>query len=98
MLNRWDFLKTGFYEGIKLVHSVLKNKARDVMEMLEKMEVGLEPLNQTLAWAKENEVQDWEEAAVNYLQIYEARWRNWVTPEAYEEIKEALEDARLAQR
>ncbi len=47
----------------KLAHSGLKSKAGDVVEMLRKMEVGLEPLNQTVAWAKENGVQDWFEAA-----------------------------------
>ncbi len=61
-----------------------------VVEMLSKMMVGLEPLNETLAWAAENGPQDWEAAAVYYLRNYEERWKTWVTPEAYERIKEAL--------
>jgi ABC-type proline/glycine betaine transport system substrate-binding protein len=63
-----------------------------VVEMLEKMTVGLEPLNDTLGWTVKNEVQDWEKAAIYYLQNYEDRWKTWVTPEAYERIKEALEE------
>ena len=59
--------------------------------MLRKMEVGLEPLNRTLAWAEENGVEDWNEVAVYYLKSYEDRWKIWVTPTAYERIKEALE-------
>ncbi len=67
-------------------------KAPDVAEMLRKMMVGLEPLNETLAWAKENDVQDWDQAAVYYLENNENRWKTWVTPEAYENIKQSLED------
>lgn len=77
----------------KVAHSGLVGKAPDVVEMLRRMVVGLEPLNKTLAWAKENDVQDWQEAAIYYLQNYEDRWETWVTPEAYERIKKALETA-----
>jgi glycine betaine/proline transport system substrate-binding protein len=77
----------------KLVHKGLLKKAPDVEEMLRKMVVGLEPLNDTLAWASENDVQDWEGAAIYYLRTYEDRWRKWVTQEAFEKIKEALEEA-----
>lgn len=77
----------------KVAHQGLLAKAPDVVEMLEKMLVGLEPLNGTLAWAKQNDVQSWEEAAIYYLQNYEDQWETWVTPEAYERIKNALEEA-----
>ena len=80
----------------KLAHSGLKNKAPDLVEMLEKMEVGLEPLNKTLAWALQNEVTEWEKAAVYYLQTYEGRWKSWVTPKAYQKIQEALREVSLA--
>jgi len=76
----------------KVAHKGLLEKAPDVVEMLRKMGVGLEPLNKILAWAKENDVEDWEEAAIHYLQNYEDRWKTWVTPEAYEGIKKALEE------
>jgi len=79
-----------------LAHSGLEQKAPDVVEMMMKMNVGLEPLNQTLAWAVKNGVADagdWERAAVYYLQHFEQRWRTWVTREAYERIKDALDAA-----
>ena len=76
----------------KIAHSGLLKKAPDVTEMLRKMMVGLEPLNKTLARTEENDVQDWEDAAIYYLQNYEDRWNTWVTPEAYDNIKQALED------
>ncbi len=84
------------YETIpvdKVAHKGLKKKAPDVVKMLERMTVGLEPLNDTLGWADKNEVQDWEKAAIYYLQNYEERWRTWVTPDAYQKIKKALEEA-----
>ena len=81
----------------KLAHSGLQEKAQEVMEMLRKMSVGLEPLNRTLAWANENNIRDWERAAIHYLLTYEDRWRSWVTPDAYEEIKEALAEANPRQ-
>ena len=82
-----------------LAHSGLEQKAPDVVEMVRKMNVGLEPLNQTLAWAVENGVADsggWERAAVHYLRTFEDLWRSWVTPEAYDRIKAALEEAASA--
>lgn len=81
----------------KIAHIGLLKKVPDVVEMLKKMNVGLEPLNEALAWAKENDVQDSEKAAIYYLQNYEDRWKRWVTPEAHENIKEALEEATLPQ-
>ncbi len=57
--------------------------------MLEKMVVGLEPLNKTLAWAKEND-RNWDEASVYYLKNYEDRWKSWVTPKAYKRMYKAL--------
>ena len=84
------------YESVpidKIAHSGLLTKAPDVVEMLRKMMVGLEPLNETLAWAEENGVQDWEKAAIYYLQNYEDRWETWVMPEVYERIEKALEEA-----
>jgi glycine betaine/proline transport system substrate-binding protein len=81
------------YEALpidKVAHKGLLKKAPDVVEMLSKMVVGVEPLNETLAWARENDVQDWRQVAVYYLRNYEDRWKTWVTPEAYARVKEAL--------
>lgn len=76
----------------KIAHTGLQRKAGDVVEMLEKMSIGLDPLNTTLAWVDQNEIQDWEAAAVHYLRANEDRWRSWVTPKAYEKVKVALEE------
>ena len=59
--------------------------------MINKMVVGLDPLNATVAWATQNAVDDWERAAIYYLQNYEDRWRTWVTSDAYAKINAALE-------
>jgi len=83
------------YEAVSPVNAVwsgLRDMAPDVVAMLEKMVVGLEPINKTAAWAKENEVQDWEKAAIWYLREYESRWKTWVTDDAYNKIKAALDE------
>ena len=59
--------------------------------MIDRMMVGLEPLNTTLGWAIQNAVEDWERAAICYLQDYGDRRRTWVTPGAYDKINAALE-------
>jgi len=68
----------------------LRDKAPDAVEMLEKYTAGVQPINVTAAWANENEVQEWETAAIFYLRNYEDLWKTWVTPDAYEKIKAAL--------
>ncbi len=75
----------------KLVHRGLLDKAPDVVEMLRKMVVGLDPINETLAWVEANDPQDWEEAALHYLRDNEDRWKGWVTPTASRKIERALE-------
>jgi len=72
------------------IWSGLREKAPVIVEVLEKMNVGLQPINVTAAWAKENEVQDWSLAAHYYLKNYEERWKTWVTDDAYQKIKAAL--------
>jgi glycine betaine/proline transport system substrate-binding protein len=72
------------------VNSGLRDTAPDIVEMLENMTVGLEALNKTAAWAKENEVQDWEDAAIWYLNEYESVWKTWVTDDVYDKVKDAL--------
>ena len=87
------------YENLpidKLSYAGLQEKAPEVVDMLRKMVVGLEPLNETMAWSSRNRVQNWEKAAIYYLENNEERWRSWVTPEAYEKINEALGKAAQA--
>ena len=74
----------------KLAHKSMLDTAPEVVEMLKKMSVGLEPLVQTLGWASQNADGDWEKAAVHYLRTNESRWRSWVTPRAYDKIAAAM--------
>ena len=75
----------------KAVHKGLVDKAPDVVEMLKKMDVGLQPINVTAAWALDADIQgDWEKAAVYYLQTYEDRWTTWMPAENAKKVKEAL--------
>ena len=74
----------------KLAHSGLRSKAPEVFAMIDKMMVGLEPPNTTVAWAVQNAVEDWEKAEIYYLQNYQDRWRTWVTPDTYDKINAAL--------
>ncbi|MGI5836558.1 MAG: glycine betaine ABC transporter substrate-binding protein [Chloroflexota bacterium] len=82
------------YESLPIdigIHKDTPQKAPDVVEMLKKMDVGLEPINKTLAWAKENDVQPTsEEVAVYYLKTFEDRWTTWMPAENAQKIKEAL--------
>ena len=77
----------------KIIHKGMLEKAPDVVEMLEKMHIGLNPIQDVLAWASENDIEGWEEAAAYYLENYEDTWKNWVTPQAYQNIINALEKA-----
>lgn len=77
----------------KVVHKDLVRDAPEIVEMLKKMVVGLEPLNKTASWAKRHAGEEWQKAAIFYLEHYEERWKTWVTPQAYKEIKKALEQA-----
>jgi glycine betaine/proline transport system substrate-binding protein len=76
----------------KLTWSGLKDKAPEVYALLKKMNIGLEPLNKTLAWAKENDIQDYSEAAVYYLRNFENRWSGWMPQDKVQKVKEALAD------
>ena len=71
-------------------HKTLPDIAPDIKTMMDKMMVGLDRLNRTAAWSKENEVQDYTEAAIWYLNEYESTWKSWVTNDAYSKIKDAL--------
>ena len=77
----------------KLAHRDLPGKAPDLVAMLRSMNVGLEPLNKTLAWAIDNGIDDRKAVAVHYLRTYEERWAGWVTPEALQKIKDALAES-----
>ena len=77
----------------KGIHSSLPDLAPDVVEMLKKMNVGLQPINVTAAWAVDTDIQgDWEKAAVYYLENYEDRWITWMPNDKVQKVKDALAD------
>lgn len=78
----------------KTVHKSFLQKAPDVVELLRKMNMGLDPLNQTLAWVVENDIKDnWERAAVYYFRTFEDRWTTWMPADKVQRVKEALAKA-----
>lgn len=74
----------------KIAHKSLKNKAPDVVEMLNKMRVEEKSLLKSLAWAKRNQIRQWNAAAIYYLAEYQSEWKVWVSPKAFERLKKAL--------
>lgn len=84
------------YESVplpKVIHKSLRDKAPDVVAMLEKFQLSLERCNKAAAWAYENEVGgEWEKVAVWYLREYDSVWKNWVTSDAYNKISAFLDD------
>ncbi len=74
------------------IWSGLRDIAPDVVTMLEKMVIGLAQVNQTAAWVKQNEIENWEMAAIWYMREYEDRWTTWVTDEAYTKIKNFVDE------
>jgi len=78
----------------KAVHKTFKDKAPDVYDLLDKMNIGLQPINVTAAWAVETDIQgEWEKAAIYYLRNYEDRWSTWMPDKEFKKVKEALEEA-----
>ena len=78
----------------KLVWSGLRGEVPDVWEFFKNMNVGLEPLNETMAWIVENQIEDdWEKAAIHYLRTYMDRAKSWMPEENWERVKEALDKA-----
>ena len=83
------------YEAVSPVNTIwapLREKAPDAVAVFEKMNIGLEQTNRAAAWATDNEIEDWAEVAVWYMNNYESRWKSWVTPDAYQKIKAALDE------
>ena len=74
----------------KAIHKDLVTKAPDVVEFLRKMQIGSDPLSRTAAWAVDNDVTDWNEAAVYFLQNFEDRWTTWVPADIAADVKKAL--------
>ena len=75
----------------KGISSGLREKAPEIVSMLEKMNIGVDAMNKTAAWASDNDIQgNWEKAAIYFLETYEDRWTSWMPQENADKVKEAL--------
>ena len=66
-------------------------KAPDIVEMLKKMTIGLDTVNELLLWSKQEQTEDWEKVAIHFFKNYDQKWRQWVTEDAYNNIKTAID-------
>jgi len=83
------------YEAVSprnAIWSGLHEKAPEAVAMFEKMNIGLEQTNKASAWVKDNEVENWEKAAIWYMREYESRWKSWIPNDIYTKVKAALDD------
>lgn len=83
------------YESVPMainIYKSVRDDAPDVVAMLEKFNVGLDRCNKTLAFQMEHEINEWEAMAVWWLREYDSHWKSWVTTDAYNKIKTALDD------
>ena len=76
----------------KGINAELKERAPEVVEFVEKMNVGTDPLNETAAYM-ETEDATAEEAALWYFENYQDRWRSWVPADIEERLETALIEA-----
>ena len=75
----------------KGINGGLREKAPDIVELLEKMDMGVDVINRVAAWASDNDIQgDWEKAAIHFFETYEDRWTSWMPAENADRVKEAL--------
>ena len=70
----------------------LLEKAPDVWQLLSNMAFEAADLSQTQAWASANGIgsNDWTKAALFYLSNYPGRWIDWMPPENFERVLQAL--------
>lgn len=75
----------------KGINRQMLEKAPDVVQMMNRMNVGLQAINVTAAWAIEADIQgEWEKAAIYYLENYEERWTSWMPADKVDLVKAAL--------
>ena len=74
------------------VNGTFAEEHPDVVEFLEKVTIGTDPLNKTAAYMTAEESTA-DEAALWYFENYEDTWKTWLTEEQYNNVKEALEAA-----
>jgi glycine betaine/proline transport system substrate-binding protein len=74
----------------KAVHSSMLEIAPELVDLLKKMNIGLQPINVTAAYTSQNFEGEWDKAAIYYLENYEARWTTWMPEENVKLVKAAL--------
>ena len=80
------YMEHAIHKGI---HAELKDRAPEVVEFLENMNVGTDALNETAAYM-EVEGADAEEATIWYLENFQEKWRSWVPDDVEQRIEDAL--------
>lgn len=78
----------------KIAHIGLAEKAPDVVRMLERMNVGLDPITDIINWAKENNINDPEQMAIRYLETYQDRYRDWMPDDNYIKVQKKVRERR----
>ena len=84
----------GCHDALNDVHTGvtagLVDRAPEVVEFLGKLFVGSLPLADLAAWKNDND-KTWEEAAIYYLRTNESTWTTWVSSDAADKVKKALD-------
>ena len=73
----------------KAIYSGLKDRAPEVVEFLEKMNVGTQALNETAGYMETENVSA-EEAALWYFENFQEIWREWVPADIAQKLEDAL--------
>jgi glycine betaine/proline transport system substrate-binding protein len=79
----------GIHKG---VNSEMQEKAPELVEFLENMFVGTDPLNRTAAYMTAAEVSA-DEAALWFFETYQENWREWVPEDVEANLEAALIEA-----
>ena len=78
---------------VNIVWSGLRDIAPELIPLFEKMNIGLEQTNRAAAYAKENEIEDWDEVAIWYMKTYEDRWKTWLPTDIFNKVKDVVDKA-----
>lgn len=77
----------------KGINTGLRESAPDVVALLEKMNVGMEEISKTAAWAQNNDVDvsaDRIATAKYYLETFEDKWTTWMGADEVKAVKDGL--------
>ncbi len=76
----------------KLVWSGLKDKAPQAYDFLKKVQMGLHKVEDTMAWAEQNNIQDTTDMKVvaHYIRTYPDTVKSWLTDSQWQQVDQAL--------